>query len=167
MRDTSYIVGLVLLTSLFALTMFALDTGARQVLESDDFDGTDGTAPNSTMWEAVRTDSNEYCELRGNTLWTHSTGNGYSYVRGKNHHEPNNLTLLVEVRIRNQMFRNDSRGLPTIYFRGHNPLPRMCSGSRDQPPSLIHLVAVQRNDACEFRLWQISARGHVAVSLSK
>ncbi len=98
-RWSRHILPLFLGALFLLLICTSVEADGGQILESDDFDGANRSAPNATMWDVGRTDSNEHCEIKGNTLWTHSTGNGYAYVLGKDHYGSTNLTLLVDYKM--------------------------------------------------------------------
>jgi hypothetical protein len=81
---------------LLVIASICIVAQAEQLIESDDFSGTDGSSPNSTIWELRETHGDDYVRIYGNTLKAHSQGNGYAVALGKTHHEENNLTLLVD-----------------------------------------------------------------------
>ena len=82
---------------LFAGIALALALGAqgRVLLEQDDFNGTTGDPPNTSIWSVYK-DSNDVVILEGNTLRTSLVSGGVAYAYCDNIVPTKNFTILVD-----------------------------------------------------------------------
>ena len=68
---------------------------AEKIIEQDDFTGTDGDAPDPTIWTEVGMDTGDFNRIESNTLRV-KQATGWGGVEQKNNFTTNNFTVLVD-----------------------------------------------------------------------
>ena len=121
--------GFVILITAIAIIVLSDFVQGSNLLETDDFTGTDGDPPDPGIWSVYNRDTNDYVRLEENTLRIHTVNGGVSRAISINELDVHNFTVLVDWRMETQTGRladlriySNSSGTPKswmgLYYDG-------------------------------------------------
>jgi len=96
MRFRWFPLPIVLFICILSLQYFGDAVDGSQLIDSDDFTGADGSAPDVNRWVVENRDPNDYVRLESNTLGINIVNGGRSFVTSVYDYETHEFTILVE-----------------------------------------------------------------------
>ena len=95
-QSKAWILTIACCGTIIAMLFAAHGAEARALMDGDDFTGSDGDDPDATRWTVYSKETDDSCEIQGNTLRCHITNDGNVFVQTKSGVSSNNLTVLLE-----------------------------------------------------------------------